>query len=287
MRKLTLSAAFLFSSLCGFSQFSIGAFGGLSNYQGDLISKYYQQSKAAVGLTVNYDLSERFTLRAGFTYGQVSGDDRKNKTKEYLQLRNLNFQSSISEFSLLAEYNVFNLSNIRWTPYVMAGLAAFHFDPYTYDSSNRKVFLKPLSTEGQGLPNYPDVKPYSLTQLAVPLGGGVKYALSDKVLLALEVGVRKLFTDYLDDVSANYADAADLFAERGPVAVELAYRGDEVPGGNPVYPDKGAQRGSSDQKDWYYFTGLHIKFQLGGGSGSANGSKRSGRNQYGCPVIRQ
>ena len=37
-------------------------------------------------------------------------------------------------------------------------------------------------------------------------GGGVKYMLSSKVQLGLEAGLRKLFTDYLDDLSSTYID---------------------------------------------------------------------------------
>src|SRR5207249_6493504 len=119
--------------------------------------------------------------------------------------------------------------------------------------------------EGEGLPQYPDRKSYSLTQLALPFGGGIKCALNDNLRVGIELGLRKLFTDYLDDVSSNYADANDLLAAKGQQAVDLAYRGDEVPGGNPTYPAKGAQRGSSALKDWYYLTGLTLSFRLGNG----------------------
>ncbi len=101
-----------------------------------------------------------------------------------------------------------------------------------------RVYLKPLSTEGEGLPGYPDRKPYSLTQLAIPFGGGVKFAITNDWHIGLEVGLRKLFTDYLDDVSSTYADPNDLLTAKGQLAVDLSYRGDEVVGGDPVYPTK-------------------------------------------------
>lgn len=288
MHRFLLSTTLLLTTTCSFSQLSLGLFGGISNYQGDLVNSYYvgRLMKPAVGLTASYDYSDRFTFTAGFTYAKVEGNDKYN-TKEYLKLRNLSFESKISELSLLAEYNIFNLSSTRWSPYLFGGLAVYHFNPYTRDSSDSKVYLKPLSTEGQGLSGYPDVKPYSLTQLAIPLGGGVKFALSDRVQLGLQVGFRKLFTDYLDDVSRNYADAADLLAERGQQAVDFAYRGDEVAGGDPVYPAKGSQRGGAKEKDWYYFTGLHLRFQLGGGEGATFAGKMFGRNGLRCPTVRQ
>jgi hypothetical protein len=216
-------------------------------------------------------------LRAGVTIGKLVGNDRYN-TKDYLQLRNLNFESRIAELSLLGELHIFNLNTINWTPYVFGGLALFKFNPYTYDSSETKTYLKPLSTEGQGLPGY-DTKPYSLTQFAIPVGFGVKYALNDRIRLGLEAGFRKTFTDYIDDVSTNYADANDLLTARGPQSVALAYRGDEVANGDPIYPAKGSQRGSANQQDVYYFTGFHLTYRLGGGLGN---NKKS----LSCPVVK-
>ena len=275
MRK-SLTLVLIFFSTVSFAQsFHVGVFGGISNYQGDLVDKFYvlRFTKPAIGITGNYDLSTRVTLRAGLTFGAVEGDDKYNR--ESVSFRNLNFKSKISELSLIGEFNVFSLDAIRWTPYAFGGVALFHFNPYTSDSANSKIFLKPLTTEGQGIAGY-DTKPYSLTQLAIPLGGGIKYSISDNVRLGFEVGLRKLFTDHLDDVSTTYADEFDLIAARGPQAADLAYRGDELPGGQP-YPAKGAQRGGSKEKDWYYFTGLHLTFRLGAGGG--------GRGKYGCPSV--
>ena len=288
MHRFQLSITLLLITTLSYGQFSLGLFGGISNYQGDLVDNHYvaRFTKPALGLSLSYDYNDRFTFTAAYTHAKVKGDDQYN-TKEYLKLRNLSFESRISEASLTAEYNVFNLYTTRWSPYLFAGVAVYHFNPYTFDSSNNKVYLKPLSTEGQGLSGYPEVKPYSLTQLAIPMGGGVKYALTDRLQLGLQVGFRKLFTDYLDDVSRSYAAAEDLLAEKGQQAVDFAYRGDEVAGGDPLYPTKGAQRGGSREKDWYYFSGLILRFQLGGGDGSNSGGKMFGRNGMKCPTVLQ
>ncbi len=272
MRKFFLGLLLLSTSFSFAQSFRLGVFGGVSNYHGDLEYKAYGKfTRAAFGITGNYEVSSRVNVRAGITLAKVAGDDKYNV--ESVRIRNLNFKSNISEFSLLGEFNVFNLANIRWTPYAFAGLALFHFDPYTSDSAGVKTFLKPLSTEGQSIAGY-DAKQYSLTQLSIPFGGGVKYSINDNIRIGVEVGMRKLFTDYLDDVSTSYADPNDLLTAKGQKSVDLSYRGDEIPNGNPTYPQKGAQRGGAKQ-DWYYFSGLHLTFQLNGG-----GSKRGG---YGCP----
>lgn len=280
MRKLLLPFA-LTLSISSFAQVRLGVFTGIANYQGDLIDKPFQAPRFAAGLSLAYDFSERFALRGGLTIAKVAGADSLSD-KSYLRDRNLSFQSSLVEFSLRGEYTIFNISNMRWSPYVFGGLAVYHFNPYTFDRNGTQVYLKPLGTEGQGLEQYPERKPYSLTQVALPFGGGVKYAISDKVDLGLELGLRKLFTDYLDDVSTNYADVNDLLAGRGAQAADLAYRGDEVPGGNPAYPAKGDQRGGVEQKDWYYFTGLQLNIRLSEEGGLFGGGRRS---KYGCPTV--
>ena len=273
----------LLSAITSFSQdIHIGVFGGLAAYQGDLVDKVFPKkvTNGALGLSLNYEYTEQIMIRAGLTYAVVGGADRYSKDTGLVH-RNLSFETSIVEFSVVGEYYIFNLNYQKLSPYVFAGLAVFHFNPYAY-SGNQRVFLKPLSTEGQGLSQYPDRKPYSLTQLALPFGGGLKYAVNDKIRIGLELGLRKLFTDYLDDVSTSYADQADLLAAKGQLAVDLAYRGDEVNGGDPNYPAKNSQRGGAKAKDWYYFLGFHVTYRLGTGGGGGNfiGGKKRG---YGCP----
>ena len=286
MHRLFIVLIGCFTGFQSLAQLQVGVFGGIANYQGDLVDKLYQKPKAAFGLNVGYQITSRINLRAGITFAKVSGADSLNTKQANLQLRNLSFESPITEFSLIGEFNTFDLDTKVWSPYVFAGLAVYHFNPYTMDGNGNKVFLQPLSTEGQGLPGYPQTKPYALTQLSLPFGGGIKYNVSDNFRLAFEVGLRKLFTDYLDDISGNYADPNDLLLAKGQRAVDYSYRGDEVAGGDPLYPAKGAQRGSPKYKDYYYFTGLHLTFLLPEGNGGGGGTGRAARKGgYGCPTV--
>jgi hypothetical protein len=97
---------------------------------------------------------------------------------------------------------------------------------------------------------------------------------------------RKTFTDYLDDVSKSYADRDALLAVRGPKAVELAYRSDELPGGG-VYPKEGEQRGTPTEKDWYYLTGISVELKLRGlariGRGQNTGKRSASMMR--CPKV--
>ena len=72
---------------------------------------------------------------------------------------------------------------------------------------------------------------------------------------------RKTFTDYLDDVSSIYVDQNVLMQAKGAKAVEMAYRGDEIPGGLP-YPNHGDKRGTPSEMDWYYFFGVNFEIKF-------------------------
>jgi hypothetical protein len=274
---------FLFSITDNYAQqVHVGIAGGLANYNGDLLDKLYPQkiTNGFIGFTVHYELNDQLLIRSAYSFARVNGSDTYSE-KQNLQLRNLQFESAISEFSFVGEYHFFNLYEKRFTPYVFAGLALFHFDPYTRDSTGKKYFLKPLSTEGQGI--YSNKKEYSLWQPAIPFGGGIKFAISENIRLGIEFGFRKIFTDYLDDVSTTYPDFNDLLAAKGQTAVDFSYRGDEVPGGSPTFPTKETQRGSSSQKDVYYFTGLNLTFRPSFGGGGNRGFGKKGK--FGCPTV--
>ncbi|HTR30731.1 MAG TPA: DUF6089 family protein [Puia sp.] len=256
MKRLLFAALLL--PLITQAQWNVNVFGGFANYIGEMQSSPYttQQAHLAGGLGLEYDLTQHFSVLSNLTFGKVGASDMYAAQAD-VRARNLSFQTDISEWNLLLEYNLFSLRSHTFTPYVFAGVAVYHFNPFAYDSTGRKVYLQPLSTEGEGLPQYPNVKPYALTQMAIPFGGGIKFRISDKVVLAYEIGLRKLFTDYLDDVSGRYVDQNVLLAAKGPEAVELAYRGDELKGG-AGYPPAGTKRGSPNTKDWYYFSGIRV-----------------------------
>lgn len=248
------------------AQWNVNLYGGFSNYIGDLQSSRYttSQSNGAFGAGLQYDLSGHFSLLSNLSYGRISAADGYAQ-KALLRARNLNFESVITEWNILFEYNLLDLRTHRVTPYLFGGVALFHFNPYAYDTLGRKVYLRPLSTEGEGLAQYPGRKPYALTQLSIPFGGGIKFRVSDRVVVAYEINMRKTFTDYLDDVSTRYVDQNTLLAARGPEAVEMAYRGNEVADGKP-YPADGTVRGNAKQKDWYYMSGLRVTIALNDGA---------------------
>jgi hypothetical protein len=284
MKKLLLG--FIALPVFGAAQnFHFSARLGLAGYQGDLKANTVSlsQTKLMGSIGARYDLSEHVTARTYFTLASLKADDKKGTST--MQQRNLNFQTKLLDWELTAQYNLFSLNDRWWTPYAFAGIGLYHFKPYTTDADENKVFLQPLSTEGQGFAD--GVKEYKLTQFTIPLGIGIDYPLNEDMRLGLEFGYRKIFTDYLDDVSGNYADQQSLLNARGQTAVDFAWRGDEVGAGS--YPAAGTPRGNNNQKDGYYYVAVTYtiryffdKYKQIVGLPSGKREKR-----VGCPATRR
>jgi len=257
---------------------------GLSAYHGDLTQKSLNTTgaKPMVSVGARYDLSEHLTARTYFSYLAFGADDKNGSAS--MKLRNLNFNTRVFDWELTGQYNLFSLNDKWWTPYVFAGAGVFHFNPYTTDAGGTKVFLPPLATEGQGIRAGTPV--YKQTQFCLPLGFGADYSLNEDMRLGLEVGYRKLFTDYLDDVSTTYVDRANLLHAKGETAVNLAWRGDEVNGA--PYPPEGTMRGNPKNNDGYYYVALTYTVRYFFDKYKAVAGLPSGKRdkKVGCPATR-
>lgn len=274
---------FLFIHLAGITQapVELHVFGGISNYQGDLQPKIISTASLGQSLALNLKagLSEKFFLRAGLGFSKVSADDKNNPPD--LRPRNLSFNSNIEDAHLAIEYRIFSQEELAITPYVFAGIGAFRFNPYAfYGDKNEKVYLQPLGTEGQGLPEYPERQVYKLTQVYVPFGAGLLWRATGKIMVGIEMKLNKTFTDYLDDASTTTVSEALLRRDRGPVAVAMAFRRGELNGA--PYPVNPSIRGNPDNKDWFYQVGLTFGYLLSDGQNNAN-SYKSRAKKLGCP----
>ncbi len=269
--KQTFILALLLSTSVVYSQgilknVSIEAFGGLANYQGELQENTYtfSQAKPAGSLGASYALTDKISLRGLITYGNIQGADSYSSNLQRRQ-RNLSFHSKIYDASLTGVYEFFDIMEKRYTPYVFGGISVFNMGPYAYDSLGKKIGLNNLGTEGQGLPEYPEREKYKYQNISIPFGGGIRFAVTRNVSLGWEFRFNKTFTDYLDDVSTQYADRSILLVARGArgsKAVEMAYRGGELKNGNPSYPAAGTMRGNPKTKDWFYFSGITVSYKL-------------------------
>ena len=137
MKNLTLALSFfLFVFVCQGQNFHVNFTVGVSNYQGDLQDKRFtiSQAKFAGGLGLSYDLSDHVAIRSQLLIGRVSGNDQLGRNKS----RNLNFTSPLTEGQLGIEYYITPMLQHSLTPYLFAGIAVYHFNPYTLDSTGKK-----------------------------------------------------------------------------------------------------------------------------------------------------
>lgn len=275
----------------------------------------YPLTKLMKGAFITVYPNEYFGVRLAAQLTYVEGVDSIISTHGVDELwrkqRNLDFKSNMWEvytamefFPLQYIYRNDDEYNPRLRPYVFGGVGVFHFNPKgSLKDQNGNITwheLQPLRTEGQGFAEYPDRKPYKLTQLNIPMGGGLKYFVSDKVNLGLEFLYRKTFTDYIDDVSTTYIDpntfANNLDAASAAIARRIADKtiGIVTPGTTSFQP--GDTRGFQN-KDAYFSLLLKIGIRFGDGDGYGSGGGggygggsgyggggRGSRNSTRCPV---
>jgi len=222
-------------------------------------------------------LGARFA--ADITYLEGS-DDIINTTgidELWRKQRNLDFKTNVFEAYVALELFPTMMfmrdkgyeSKLR--PYGLIGAGIFHFDPKgsVTNAAGDKTWhkLHPLRLEGQGMTEYPESKPYKLTQFNIPIGAGLKYYASERVNLSTEVLYRKTFTDYIDDVSKNYIDPNNYNKYLSASDAAMAYTlSDKAVGiiypGMTRYP-AGTQRGDSKDGDTYFSVVLKLGIRLG------------------------
>ncbi len=247
---------------------------GATNFLGDLgganqTGRHLAQdldfisTRSAIGFAYRYRMSKQFYVKGFTQVGILKGSDRFT-ADVFRSNRNLNFRSPIVEIGGVVEYMIskekaghrYNIKKAKGFKalslqnYVFVGIAGIFFNPQGF-YDNKWHNLHELHTEGRGtsldtLYN----KNYSRIGLAIPFGIGTKYGINRYYQIGAELGFRKVFTDYIDDVSRNYVDRTYLANNYGTTAAALS-----DPSKNPAnnYTAAGQQRGQPKYKDNYLF----------------------------------
>ncbi len=282
---------------------------GGSNYFGDLSKTVaIGETHLMGGLICRFQYSDFLTLRGNAVYGAISGDDKNFKddiafthmdaADAPIEItrgqRNLNFRSDILEFSAIGEWNLLGYEESTrtrpYTPFLFAGIGVYKFNPksqFFYMDGVRDatgalihnaqlqqfdgqwIELQTLSTEGQETTKFNDRKRYNLTQVSIPLGVGFKQQVDDYWAYGIEFGVRKTFTDYLDDVSIDYVDDQIVGGANGYLAAAMKDRSSELTNPNTGLPYErfymGNPRGSMKGSDYYMFLNFTLTRKIMGG----------------------
>ncbi|MBL7943349.1 MAG: hypothetical protein JNM00_11310 [Flavobacteriales bacterium] len=222
--------------------------------------------------------------RLDFSYSRIAGDDKLTQ-EAFRNNRNLHFRSNVFEINLMPEIHL-RLGGKRGHQYqidrvnknsgpwrirgsyfsVFGGIGIMHHNPKAklggtwYD-------LRPLRTEGQGLPGGPEE--YKLWRLNVPVGFNFMVRVHRQWLFGFEVTYRFTFTDYLDDVSTNYYNPYDLALYQQGTGMEdiAAYLSNPALGlANGGLPDMatapGQQRGDPRDNDAYFYVMFKADYML-------------------------
>lgn len=265
---------------------------GGANYMGELSpSVALNETKPMGGIICRYNLSDFITLRGNALFGQISGNDKNYADDPMRQKRNLSFKSDIIEIGGTFEYNLFGYSETQRfnpsSPYIFGGVALFKFNPLGYfeympdvhtqaeygdlaQYDGQWVELQPLSTEAQETTKFNERRRYALTQISIPIGIGYKKQFDDVWAWGIELGARKTFTDYLDDISMTYVDPQITRGSNGGLAAAMADRTPELRRTDMVndYGNEerlGASRGDETTKDWYLFLNFTLTRKITGG----------------------
>lgn len=249
------------------SKFSVTAGAGIANYLGDLSdgNKLFSQSGLSFSGGLVYEIYPKLNARLNMSFSKVKGSDSKGSGAH--KSRNLSFESNVFDVSASLEYSFNDMNKFRFTPFVSAGIGAFFFSPYAFSPAGNKQSLRELGTEGQGFAGFPEL--YSKSDLIVPIGVGLKYAASKRVLVQFEFNYRITGTDYLDDVSNNRYASKTLLDARNPLSAQFAYRGT---GAYPANTNR-LPRGNPAKKDGYYTTQLQVGYKLNAGKNAKPGKQ--------------
>lgn len=243
------------------NRMSISLGGGTSNYLGDLMryNVQYRQTSYSFSAGLVYQLLPHLNARLDLGYQKLQGSDSKKGGAH--RHRNLSFKSNNFDISAALEFEFFNMHKYKFSPYIFGGIGILFFDPYAIGAAGNKQKLRDLGTEGQGLFVQGFKSKYKRQTYEFPAGIGLKYAATKRLMIQLEYNFRATGSDYLDDVSQNTYVSKALLDARNPTTAKFAYRGNEVPGGEP-YPVNGRGRGNPAQKDNYYTTQLKVVYAI-------------------------
>ncbi len=257
---------------------------GASNFLGDLggrnqigtdfspVDLDFPVTKSAWGLAYRYKLQRWLNVSSKFSYMFLRGDD-KLTTEPFRSNRNLNFKTQLFELSGRIEigyqsnkagnrYGIKKtlsrrMKNNNQNLFFFVGIGGFYYNPKGRTPAGPWVKLRPLHTEGQGLPDGP--KQYKRVSVSMPLGVYYKVIINKKWSFGVEASWRKTWTDYIDDVHGTYYDKGALLANYGELSAKMSDPSTgSMPGAtSPNADGTGAQRGD---KEYDSYMTLEVTF---------------------------
>lgn len=236
----------------------------------------FKNTKISGGVFAGIMYKNAIGFRLDATFGSITAYDsilkKVGPSTNGRYERNLEFKSSITEIVGLFEFHPFEMFSSydeenyppAVSPYIVAGIGYFHFNPQA-TLNGQLVDLQPLSLEGQGFSEYPNVKEYKLDQINFPIGMGARYDLNHAFNLRVEMLYRILSTDYLDDVSGKYIEPSVFanYLSGYKLNQALLLNDRHIPGAEYSTAHPNGVRGNPKNNDGYITFCVKIGFTLG------------------------
>jgi hypothetical protein len=250
----------------------LGQLGGSSDIGTHFLRDFnFSAIRFAAYLAYRKEISYKWYIKGLVTVGELYGNDDLSSNAARFN-RDQNFKTIVIEPSLQAEFyfyrhdqpshrykikhaHGFHASDID--AYVFAGVGGFYFNPEgKYNGT--WYDLRPLSTEGEGLPG--GLSEYSQFALSFPAGLGLKYRLNPNLIIGLELSDRLwTSTDYMDDTHGVYFSPSEIAQYKGPIAADLSH---PVLGLVPGQDAVGQERGDTHYDDTYMFVFVTVSYRL-------------------------
>ena len=229
-------------------------------------------TRPALSAGVRIKIQQFFSAKGNLAWGIIRGDDKLTK-EPFRNNRNLSFRSPVLELSGQIEFDfireqkghIYKIRGVRGMKhkdrqlYLFGGGGGVFFNPKAKYLNGKWYSLQPMGTEGQGVIS--GTRKYTRITGLILVGGGVRLALNRYWGIGFEIGMRKTFSDYMDDVSREYATQTLIANGADPKAVYFADPS-QAAGPYPGSVCEGCQRGDKTDKDAYMFAALTLGYKV-------------------------
>lgn len=179
----------------------------VTSYQGDLhtpelnFGRY--SPRPALGIHLRRNVSNSFIIRLNALFGQLAGDDNSFDEPAWHKIRGISFSSPIAEFTALGELYPFGMFRYfkdgerrRIAPFLTLGVGTSYTNPKVdWNDENGNSEIDPVAAQ------FDRSRKLNRFNIAIPVGLGLRFALSTRATIGLEAAIRPTFSDYIDGVS--------------------------------------------------------------------------------------
>ena len=210
----------------------VGIFGGVGTYFGDMTKVDLLKSiHPAYGGFMRYNFNPRYALRFNVIDGAIGAQGEFNSQP-------WDFNKNVLDISLQFEFNFFKyIVGDKTTPYSTYLFAGIGMQTYNYSVDQTKLApLVDATYFDNGHTSGPVISP------TIPFGLGFKFNVSKRIGLGIEAGLRKTFSDKLDNLEDPLSYTITTNTNNQVTNVNYADR--------------------YHNNDWAAYAGIHLVYKL-------------------------